>query len=349
MSKKYLFYIAQNYSFAMLRPLQDEIRCRGDEVKWYLEANVNANYLTTDEQQLTDISSVVSYNPYAVFVPGNVVPHFIPGIKVGVFHGFDAGKMNRRGQEDHYQIRGCFDMYCTFGEKVTNRFQHLAQQHGYFDVVNTGWAAVDPLFDTTKNHNPYVVADDKRPTILLCSTFSRNLTCAPHVYDTIKQLSKTGEWRWLVQFHPKMDQEIIDKYKALENDNLSFIETDNVIPLLQSADAMLCDTSSVLLMFLLQSKPVVTFNGNQKGPHLLNVTTTEDIEPTLRQALSHPAKLMLAINDYIQSIHNFTDGKSSSRVLDAVEQFSFDKLEKSKPFNLIRQIKLRKKLKYWKL
>ena len=348
MSKKYLFYVAQNYSFAMLRPLQDEIRRRGDDVVWYLEKGVNANYLTTEEQQLTDIASVMRYNPYAVFVPGNVVPDFIPGIKVGVFHGFDAGKMNRRGQEDHYQIRGCFDLYCTFGEKVTNRFTELAQQHGYFDVVNTGWAAVDPIFKAAQTQNPYIIAEDKRPTVLLCSTFSRNLTCAPHVYETIKQLSQTGEWRWLVQFHPKMDQAIVDKYKALENENLRFIETDNVIPLLQSADVMLCDTSSVLLMFLLQSKPVVTFKGNQTGPHLINVSELADIEPQLRHALSRPTQLMGEIDDYIQSIHHYTDGKSSGRVLDAVDNFSFTKLKK-KPLNFVRQIKLRKKLKYWKL
>ena len=348
MSKKYLFYVAQNYSFAMLRPLQDEIRRRGGDVAWFLEKNVNSNYLTAAEQQLTDIASVVSYNPFAVFVPGNVVPDFIPGIKVGVFHGFDAGKMNRRGQEDHYQIRGCFDLYCTFGEKVTHRFELLAQQHGYFDVVNTGWAAVDPLFNASDKSNPYVIANDSRPTVLLCSTFSRNLTCAPHVYETIKQLSQTGEWRWLVQFHPKMDRDIVEKYKALENTNLSFVETDNVVPLLQSADAMLCDTSSVLLMFLLQGKPVVTFKGNQTGAHLINISELADIEPQLRHALSRPEPLMGAIDDYIKSIHHYTDGKSSCRVLDAVDNFSFTKLKK-KPFNLVRQIKLRKKLKYWKL
>ena len=48
-----------------------------------------------------------------------------------------------------------------------------------------------------------------------------------------------------MQFHPKMPTEWVTKYKALSNQNLTFIETDNVVPLLKVADVMLCDTSSV--------------------------------------------------------------------------------------------------------
>lgn len=348
MQKKYLFYISQNYSYAILRPLQAEIRRRGGEVKWFLEPNVNASYLSSDEVQLTTVEAVNAFNPFAVFVPGNVVPSFIPGIKIGVFHGFDAGKVNRRGEEDHYQIRECFDLYCSFGEKVTQRFTELAKLHQTFKVTNTGWPAVDPLFSLASTHNPYRDIRNNRPTILLCSTFSRNLTCAPHVYDTVKRLSETGKWRWLIQFHPKMDAEIVAKYKALESDNLHFIETDNVIPILQAADVMLCDTSSVLLMFLLQRKPVVTFNGNQQGAHLINVSSTEQIESALIEALKQPDELMRQIDDYIAYIHAYTDGNSSARVLDAVDNFTFDSL-KTKPLNLLRQLKLRKKLGYWKL
>jgi len=348
MPKKYLFYISQNYSFAILRPLQAEIRRRGGDVKWFLEPNVNASYLSVDEEQLTTVEAIQAFNPFAVFVPGNVVPSFIPGIKVGVFHGFDAGKINRRGEEDHYQIRGCFDLYCTFGHKVTQQFSKLAKSDKTFKITDTGWPAVDPLFSLAPTNNPYHDLKDNRKTVLLCSTFSRNLTCAPHVYDTIARLSKTGKWRWLIQFHPKMDTEIVDKYKALGSDNLQFIETDNVIPILQAADVMLCDTSSVLLMFLLQRKPVVTFKGSQQGEHLINVSAPEQIEAALTEALKQPDELMQHIDDYIQYIHAYTDGNSSARVLDAVDNFTFDSL-KTKPLNLLRQLKLRKKLGYWKL
>ena len=348
MPKKYLFYISQNYSFAILRPLQAEIQRRGGDVKWYLEPNVNASYLATDEEQLTTMEAVQVFNPFAVFVPGNVVPSFIPGIKVTVFHGFDAGKLDWKGKNTHFRVRGCFDLHCSYGKDMTKQFDALAETYKTFKVVDTGWPALDPLFTADTALNPYISNKDNRPTVLFCSTFSPRFSCAPHVFDAIKKLSESGKWRWLVQFHPKMGADIVNKYKQLESENLTFIVTDNVIPLLKSADVMLCDTSSVLLMFLLQRKPVVTFKGNQQGEHLINVSTPEQIESALTEALTQPDELMRHIDDYIKYIHAYTDGNSSARVLDAVDNFTFDSL-KTKPLNLLRQLKLRKKLGYWKL
>jgi len=348
MSKKYLFYVAQNYSFAMLRPLQDEIRRRGGQVAWFLEPNVNADYLRSNEEQLTNVEAMQAFNPFAVFVPGNVVPDFIPGLKVTVFHGFDAGKLDWRGNNTHYIYRGCFDLACSYGSNMTANFQKMADQHQTFKVLDTGWPALDPLFTPNTTDNPYIKPADKRPVVLFCSTFSPRFSCAPHIIESIKKLSETGEWRWQVQFHPKMDPRIVEQYKALESDNLTFIETDNIVPMLQSADVMLCDTSSVLSMFLLQRRPVVTFKGNMQGEHIINITEQADIESALRNALAQPEKLMTAIDSYINYIHAFTDGQSSARVLDAVDAFNVSSLKK-KPLNLFRQFKLRKKLKYWKL
>ncbi|MGL4640972.1 MAG: CDP-glycerol glycerophosphotransferase family protein, partial [Shewanella sp.] len=277
-------YIAQNYSYAILRPLQQVIRDRGDEVCWFLEGKeVDPQFLKADEQRLPTIDAVKAWNPDAVFVPGNVVPNFVPGVKVGVFHGFNAGKINRKGREDHFEIRDCFDLYCTQGPTTTLPFQALAKKIGTFTVAETGWPALDPLFKGSTD-NPYIKPDDPRPVVLFCSTFSPSLTCAPAVFEQIKALSQKGQWRWLVQFHPKMNPRIVEQYKALANENLQFVETDNVIPLLQAADVMLCDTSSILLMFLMQRKPVVTFKNQSPKEHLIDIDRVEDIEPALARA-----------------------------------------------------------------
>lgn len=91
--KRYLMYIAQNYAYSMLRPLQTEILSQGGEVAWFLEGDqVSPGYLRENEVRLMSIREIKEWAPDAVFVPGNVVPHFIPGIKVGVFHGFNSGK-----------------------------------------------------------------------------------------------------------------------------------------------------------------------------------------------------------------------------------------------------------------
>ncbi|MEI8641838.1 CDP-glycerol glycerophosphotransferase family protein [Pseudoalteromonas sp. Hal099] len=346
-NKKYLMYISQNYSYAILRPLQAQILAHGGEVRWFLAGNeVNPDFLDDDEQQLHSIKDVHTWKPDATFAPANLIPTFIPGIKVAVFHGFDAHKRDTNGEKGHFAIRGCFDLYCTQGPNTTRRFAKSAIKHGHFKVAETGWPTLDPLF-TAQADNPYA-SNDARPTLLICSTFSHRLTLAPRLYEQIKHFSKQGKWRILVQFHPKMPQEWVDKYKTLSNENLTFVETDNVLPLLKAADVMLCDTSSVLQMFLLQNKPVVTYRTRQPFPHLLDVTQASEVEKNIDYALTYPQELMAAISNYSKELHPYTDGQSSLRVLNATNEFlhSDNKL-KPKPLNLIRQFKMRKMLNYW--
>ncbi|MGL5046419.1 MAG: UDP-N-acetylglucosamine 2-epimerase [Shewanella sp.] len=348
--KRYLMYISQNYSYAILRPLQAVIRAQGGEVCWFLEGKeVNPKFLKDDEQRLLSIDAIREWKPDAVFVPANIVPNFIPGLKVAVFHGFAAGKLNRRGRLDHFEIRGCFDLYCTQGPNTTQPFEALAVQHKYFSVTETGWPMLDPLFTPTVN-NPYTEVSDPRKTLLMCSTFSRNLSCAPHLVALMGHLAAKGRWRILVQFHPKMPRDIVDKYKSIRSDNLTFIETDNVIPLLQAADVMLCDTSSILEIFLLLRKPVVTFGNRTNAPYLLNVDTAEKVESAIEQALTYPSELMENIDKFCQQLHPYQDGQSSQRVLAATNALidSPATVNVRKPYNILRMFKLRRKLGYWK-
>jgi CDP-glycerol glycerophosphotransferase (TagB/SpsB family) len=345
--KKYLMYISQNYSYAMLRPIQAEILFQGGEVKWFLEgAEVSPEYLKSSEKRLENISSIINWNPDVVLVPGNVVPSFIPGLKVGVFHGFNSGK---RGDDAHFKIRDCFDLYCTQGPNTTRRFKLSAAQKQTFSVAETGWAMLDPLF-TPIADNPYINTLDSRSTVLFCSTFTQELSCALEIFEKIKTLSQSGELRWLVQFHPKMPIEIVDKYKSIQNENLQFVETDNVIPLLQAADIMLCDTSSITTMFLLQKKPVVAYKNKTNDDCYIHINRVEEIKGAIDLALTKPAELMGKIDLYCKETHPSSDGNASRRVISACSQLVERGVGhlKKKPLNIIRQFKLRKKLNYWK-
>ncbi|WP_448211275.1 CDP-glycerol glycerophosphotransferase family protein [Colwellia sp. MEBiC06753] len=338
--RRILLYIALDYSFTILRPIQQAAKARGDEVKWFVNGDqVNLDFFAADEQRLTTLDDVVAYKPDAVFVPGNMVPDFIPGIKVQVFHGFNVQK--REG--GHFKIRDCFDLYCTQGPNTTGPFSALAEKHQYFSVKETGWPAIDTLFAA-----PPAVND--KPVVLLCSTFSKNLTCAPHLFEQVKKLSEQGNWRWLVQFHPKMDKQIVEQYKSIQHQYLQFIETDNVIPLLQQADVMVCDTSSVMAMFLLLSKPVVTFKTAKPQPYLLDFEQPELLEEHIELALSKPPELMAHIEQFKQETHPYTDGKSGQRVLAAVDELlsGVNVAKKAKPLNIWRKLKMRYKFNYWK-
>ena len=341
MSNKYLFFLSQPYSFAILRPLQQAIRERGDEAAWYLDGP-GEHYLRSDERRLHSIAEVKAYSPRAVFVPGNRVFDFFPGIKVEIFHGFNAQK--REENRGHFHIRGFFDLYCTQGPSTTAPFRELEKKYRYFRVRETGWSKMDPLFN-----RPAPPREDPRPVILYTSTFTPRLSSAAVLFETIRALAAQERWRWLVTFHPRLDAGIIAQYKQINLPNLQFIETDDIIPLYQQADVMVSDTSSVISEFLLQHKPVVTFCNRRPGAHLLDVREPAALAAAIETALTRPTALIDNIRSFADSIHPYRDGRSSQRVLAAVDEFIANDLGRMprKPLNLWRKFKLRKRVGYY--
>lgn len=344
---RYLLYADQNYAFQILRPLQSEIVARGGEAAWLLAGKeISARHIRGGETLLDGAAQAIAWKPDAVLVPGNMVPAFLPGIKVGVFHGFNVAKSTRGRQRGHFNIRNCFDLYCTQGPNTTLPFRRLAAEHGHFGVVETGWPTLDPLFGGSPPPRT-----DGRPRIMLCSTFTTALSCAPHLFDTVRQLSRSGRWHWTVQFHPKMDRRVCEAYRGLQGEHLDYVETDDVIPYLRRADVMVCDTSSVMYMFMAQNRPVVTFRNNSAGEraHLLDVRDPAALEPAIEEALTHPETLMRHIGSWLAETHPYRDGRSSARVIDAVEAFrASPPALRPKPFNLLRNLKERAKLGYWR-
>lgn len=333
-----------------MRPLQEAIRSRGDDCAWFFDRpEAGANHLLEDERLLKTVAEVKEYNPLAVFVPGNVVPDFFPGIKVQIFHGLATDDTGKKG---HYRIRGFFDLYCTRGPDETGKFQALADHCGHFRVIETGWPKLDPLFSESSEISLKDKLRTNKPIILYASTFSPSLTSAPALYETIRSLSLNGQWHWLVTLHPKMDLEVVARYRELAGPNLTFFEShQDVLPLLKTADAMLCDTSSIAIEFQMLRKPLATYRTKTPGPHLINVSEPEKVHEALSDALQTPVSLMAHTNDFVDALHPYNDGLSSARVLDAVDSFANSGVKplKPKPLNILRRFKIRKKLGYYHL
>lgn len=346
---KYLLFAEQLYSYPILRPLQDAMLKRGDSVAWYIH-KIDNRLTTNDATVLESVKQVQAFNPDAVFVPTNWVPDFFPGLKVEIFHGFNVGKRANSSQ-DHFRIRGHFDLYCTQGPNTTLPFEKLSQQYGYFRVAETGWSKLDPMFNCKQPNKLREKINTSKPIVFYASTFSPKLTSAPTLIKHIKKMADSGKWHWLVTLHPKSDPAVIELYRNIKSENLTFIEPgEEIIPMLYAADAMLCDTSSIFIEYLLLIKPVVTFNTSVPGPHLIDVQTIDEIEPALTRALTRPESLMHEIEKYAKHIHPQRDGKAAERIIDATQTFiKSDKSDlKSKPLNLGRKLQIRKKLKYYK-
>lgn len=337
----YLLYGSERYALAILRPLQAELRRRGHQAAWFFDGP-GAEDLAADERLIRDTPEVRRFAPVAVLTSSNAVPHFFPGLKVEVFHGFDAGKPR------HIYIRGFFDLYCTTGPNDTEAFSALAERLGHFKVIETGWPKLDPLF-AGQSRPPGPPAGDRRPCVLYHSTFSPSWSAAQQLHPTVSQLVAEKRWDWIVALHPKSAPETVAMYRALECSNLRFSEDDNILNEFRRADVMVSDTSSALNEFLVSGKPVVTFRNRRPGPQLIDISRPEDLKPSLERALSHPPELMAAISAFGQRLHPYIDGRSSERVVDAVEAVLRDGLQvpRSKPLNLWRKFKIRKRIGYW--
>ncbi|RLA81012.1 MAG: CDP-glycerol--glycerophosphate glycerophosphotransferase [Epsilonproteobacteria bacterium] len=343
--KRYLFFISQDYSFSILRPLQQAILQREDEVKWFLYGDeITMNFLHTDENRLFNIQDVIDYNPDAVFIPGNVVPSFIPGLKVATRHGLPSNKFTNSGQHYHFIIRGMFDLYCTHGPKCTQKFKELSKEYGYFHVEETGWPKLDPLFPLNK------IEDSKQKAIFFASTFSPKYTKAKILYPLLFEMMKKYDFNWYLTLHPKMDSETVKLYKSINLPNIKFVESTEVIEYFKKSDVMLCDTSSIISEYLTQLKPVITFQTQKEEPFIINVQNIDELENKILSVLNNLDINKQNIENSVKEFHPYNDGKSSERILDAVEKMLNGENipPKKKPLNLIRNFKLRKELNYWK-
>lgn len=339
--RKYLFYATLSYSFSVLRPIDTLLKKMNYQVAWFIPKGAEAEkFIGKDDVLYQDVKDVMAFNSDAVLAPGNYIPDFFPGIKVQVFHGFDSGKKNK------FNIRGFFDLYCTQGPNITDAFNAI--NDGTCEIKETGWAKLDPLFNEHPDKELFM---SEKPVIFYAPTFSPKLTSTYALAEHIQKISEKQNWQWLIKLHPKATQDEIELFKGMACKNVRFVETSNIIPLLQAADVLLSDTSSILAEFALQNKPVVSFKNRRPEPWLINFTNAGELEEKLEFALRKNKDVLERVDQHCQNIHPKRDGKSSERTIAAIDAL-IDKGVghlKTKPLNLVRRFKIRKKLKYYRL
>ena len=182
---RFLIYISYSYALPIGNPLEKEILNRGYHVKWFSDTPDGKEALQSKDNVIHKIEDVVDYNPDIILTATDNVPDFINAVKVQIFHGFFAEKRPTGNNKfKHFGIRGFFDLYCTQGPNTTGPFSQLAQKKKFFEVVETGWSKVDPLFPLESKSN------DKLPNIFVASTFTERLSLAHNdsVFQEIKIL-----------------------------------------------------------------------------------------------------------------------------------------------------------------
>lgn len=348
MEYKFLIYISYSYAVPIGQPLEAEIKSRDMMVKWFSDQDDGKNAISGFDNTLDSIQQVLAYEPHIILAATDSVPDFINALRVQVFHGFNAQKRpSKKNTFSHFRIRGFFDLYCTQGPSTTKGFQLQAKKHPHFEVIETGWCKVDPMFPITEHQK------NEPPTVFVASTFTERLSLAlnTEVFKEIKRLSETGRFRFKMVLHPKISADIIDMWKSIRNSNFEYFETRDLIPIMKTSDIMLSDTTSAIQEYLLLGRPVVAINHTFNHDYLINIRTAGEIENALSHGLQYPEDLISSIQSFLKELHPYSDGKSSARIIDASLSFLHqDKTHlKAKPLNLMRKYKMRERLNYFTL
>lgn len=344
MIRRFVFFVNAAYCYSIYRPLQEAIRQAGHEAAWFFVKGVEP-HLMADEKLLESEQEVKAYAPDAMFGAGDWIPHYLPGLKVMVFHGLS---INKRATDNnaHYKVRGWYDLYCTHAEEDTRIFSELAQKHQNFRVQRTGWPKLDTLFQ----YRDETLHNSESKTLFFASTFSPSITSAPYVAHVLKEISESQGWNVIATLHPLMAMDVVRQFESLRSDSFTFLSPeDDLYQAMAQADVMLCDTSSIMYEFMFLNKPVVTFNTKNPGNFVKDVQKVSEIFPAIKMVLDSGAEQLKSAQKICAELHSFSDGCSSERVIQAVIETLAMGREGLKPrsVSLLRKLKLRKRLGYW--
>ena len=309
---KLLFFITKPYSLSILKPI--ELYCESFpeiEVAWYKAGT--AKHLSINGLILTSSDKVISFNPDAIIVPGNIVPHFWPGIKVQIFHGLCEEK------KGHYDITGFFDLYCTPGPQMTENFQDLQKKYKTFIVRETGWPKLDRLAAEVLINKQKILRniDFKKVNILYAPTFSPKYQSSEVLFKSIENAQKY-EFNWFVKFHALEKISIIEKYKTLISKSFHIIENNDILEIMKEADILLTDTSSVAYEFLLFDRPIITYNAITRFEKGINILNPDDLIGAIIRSIEDPNEFKQSRIEILKDLHPYTDGKSSKRLIETI-------------------------------
>jgi len=322
---KICLFCENKYAISILEPIQEEAdREGGNEVLWYVHAKRIPEFPLAGKVNYTNsIHEIQDFHPDAVFVPGNIVPYYLSGVKIQVFHGYAAEK------KDHWVIRRYFDTYFTQGPFFTQGFERLARKYKDFEVLETGWPRQDWIFRNLHTFDAerqeYLDKHQKSRVVLYAPTFSPSLTSLPYMKEELRKFAQTEDVVVLMKFHPLTAQEHIDAYKQLaeEVDNIVWIDDINVTKYMLMSDIMISDTSSTIYEELLLDKPVITLRAatKPKDLHWRNMQEPEELSVAYHEVMDDEGKYTEMRKWIIDNYDPYLDGQVAKRMLQGARDF----------------------------
>lgn len=319
-------FCENRYAIDILNPLQEYVTDNNlpHEVMWYIHKPKISTFEYASKVRWTNsIQEAYDFSPEAVFVPGNIVPYYLPGVKIQVFHGYAAEK------KDHWIIRRYFDTYFTQGPYFTSHFKALSEEYGDFEVVETGWPKQDwikrNLHTYDAERQRLLDSTGRKRIILYAPTFSPKLTSLPleGMKERLGELAEHNDALVVMKFHPLTRKEWADEYRAWaeSKDNVIFVnQGENITKYQLMSDVLISDTSSTVYEFLLLSRPVITVRTIAKDIYWENTATPDGLEEAYRRAMNDLeaiARRQWIVDNY----DPYLDGHVCERMLNAAADY----------------------------
>jgi len=317
-----VLFCENKYAIDILHPLQVEAdREGGNDVLWYVHSKRIKQFPLDGKVRWTDsIQNIYDFSPEAVFVPGNIVPYYLPGVKIEIFHGYATEK------KDHWVIRRYFDAYFTQGPLFTKGFKRLAEKYGDFEVLETGWPRQDWVFEnlhTFDADRDRLLRESGRSKIVLYApTFSPSLTSLPYMQQALQDLVAKRDVLLLLKFHPLTKPELMEEYRQLaeKTEGMLWIEDYTVTKYMLMSDAMISDTSSTIYEFLLLNKPVITLRAAAKDLYWRNMQQPEELCDAYDEVMTSD-QLQQKRQWVIDNYDPYLDGKVAHRMLEGARDY----------------------------
>lgn len=317
-----VLFCENKYAVDILYPIYQEAMKEGDnQVLWYVHLPKIPEFPLKEQVDYTHfMQAVYDFSPEAIYVPGNIVPYYLPGVKIQVFHGYAAEK------KDHWVIRRYFDLYLTQGPFFTQKFTELSHKYGDFEVKETGWPKQDWIkkhwHDFDQEREKLLKEHGRKQIVLYAPTFSPSLTSLPALKDALVHLVKEKDIVLLLKFHPLTSQEWIDAYKQLaeQEEHIVWIDDFNVTKYQLMADVMISDTSSTVYEFLLLGRPVVTYRTIAKDIYWTNITEVDQLSEAF-EAAQHNEEDIARRRWVVEHYDPYLDGKVCRRMLEAAADY----------------------------
>ena len=320
--ERIVLFCENKYAVDILYPIYLEAMRTGTyTVLWYVHLPKIACFPLDGEVTYThSMQEIYNFSPDVIFVPGNIVPYYLPGVKVQVFHGYAAEK------KDHWIIRRYFDTYFTQGPFFTKKFKELSLKYKDFEVVETGWPKQDWIkahwHDFDQEREELLKKHEKKQIVLYAPTFSPSLTSIPALKDALVRLVKMRDIVLLLKLHPLTKSEWVDEYKKLaeQEEHILWIDDFNVTKYQLMSDVMISDTSSTVYEFLLLGRPVITYKTIAKDIYWTDITDVEQLPEAFERAQYDEESV--ARNRWIVDNYDpYLDGKVCKRMLDAAADY----------------------------